>query len=68
MLPGMILNFVSMPLALIIGRLIVWFPALLNSEVLFLCATSLCGLIQLAGLWGITSLFLKRRNVPTTLS
>jgi hypothetical protein len=68
LLPGIILNLISMPLALIIGRLVVWLPVLLNSEVLFLCATSLCGLIQVAGLWGITSLSLKRRDVRTTLS
>jgi hypothetical protein len=60
LLPGMVLNVVSMPSSLIMEDLVVWFPVLLNTPVLLLSAMSLCGLFQVGVLWCIKWLLFKK--------
>ncbi len=59
LLPGIVLNLISMPSALIMEHLVAWFPVLLNSSTLFLSAMSLCGLFQVMVLWCAAWFFLK---------
>jgi uncharacterized membrane protein len=70
LLPGIVLYLIDMPSALIIENLVVWFPVLLNSSVLFLFAMTLCGIFQVIVLWCTAYFFLKvwenRNRVETT--
>jgi hypothetical protein len=61
-LPGIVLYFIGMPSTLLMDRLVIWFPVLLESTVKFLTLMTLCGLFQVVIVWCFAILLFPNKS------